>query len=150
MRFVIGVTGNLNLKEVSNKIAKRIIVLTEDDLIGNLKKNTPVKDGAARAGWNKDNSGLQSRVYNDVKYMKFLNDGTGIYGPKKRKITPTSGGLLRFKWPNAPSSIKPGKDGFYYFRSVKGIKPTKTVEKSVPATTKRINEFAQIAIRENL
>jgi hypothetical protein len=131
MSVVIDINSNLNIKDLGRNIGKRVIVLTENDLITNLKKNTPIKTGTARAGWHKDSSDFESRVYNDVKYMKFLDQGTGIYGPRKKPIIRTSKNGLKFE-------VKGG------------IKPTKTVEKSVPETTKRINEFAQIAIRESL
>lgn len=53
-------------------------------------------------------------------YAKFLHDGTGIYGPKKRPITPKKADYLQFKLPNGQ---------WVRTKSVKGVKPMKWLTK---------------------
>ena len=87
-----------NLPNQGEKIAKRTLDLTSNELVRNLKITTPIKYGNARAGWHdKPVSDMEKVVYNDVKYAKFLNDGTGIYGPYNRPIMRTSKKGLKFK-----------------------------------------------------
>jgi hypothetical protein len=48
-----------------------------------------------------------------LRYAKLVHDGTGLFGPKKRKITPTAKKALRFK--------PKGSARFIVRRSVKGM-----------------------------
>ena len=138
-----------NFEEKAKGIGRRSQVLTSNEMLRNLKINTSIREGAARTGWHdRKLSDMETQIYNDTKYVKFLDEGTGIYGPRGQEITPKKGKFLRFQWDKAPSTIKPGKGGFYFFRSVKGIKPFHIIKKSVATTKPRIPQFIQRAIRE--
>lgn len=54
-------------------------------------------------------------VGTNVEYAKWVHNGTGIYGPGRRPITPTHARVLRFK--------PPGARDYVFVRSVKGSKP---------------------------
>jgi len=57
-------------------------------------------------------------------YPTFQNEGTGIFGPEGRPITPkTPGGVLVFDWPAA--------GGIVFARSVRGTEPTRFWDKSI-------------------
>lgn len=140
-------TIDLKLNESSNihnqtkEFQRRVIVLSKNELIRNLKIETPVDKGRARGSWFMNKySDDEVSVKSSVAYMKFLNDGTGIYGPLGRKIRATRKKLLVFEY----------KGKTVYAISVNGIKPLKIVEKSIKSTKGRIPEIARIAGREVL
>lgn len=140
-------TIDLKLNELSNipkqtkQFQRRVIVLSKNELIRNLKIETPVDKGRARGSWFMNKySDDEISVKSSVAYMKFLNDGTGIYGPKGRKIRPTGKKVLVFEYN--------GKT--VYAKSVKGMKPLKIVEKSIKTTKTKIPGIGRIAGREVL
>lgn len=57
------------------------------------------------------------RVGTNVRYSRYVHDGTGLYGPRRRKIRPRRAKALRFK------GARYGKSGYIYAHSVKGMKP---------------------------
>lgn len=63
----------------------------------------------------------QIRVGTNVRYARWIHDGTGIFGPKHAPITPRTARVLVFK--SKYSKIIKGKNrGKVFARSVKGIK----------------------------
>lgn len=77
------------------------------------------------------------RVGTNMKYARFVHDGTGIYGPKGRPIRPVNAKVLR--WPvRGVSSSRPStvagrgrvvsksstRTGWAYAREVRGVRPT--------------------------
>lgn len=54
-----------------------------------------------------------SRIGTPMRYARAVHDGTGLFGPKKRKITPKTKQALRFK--------PKGSSRFIVRRSVKGM-----------------------------
>lgn len=54
-----------------------------------------------------------ARIGTPMKYARLVHDGTGLFGPKKRKITPKTKKALRFK--------PKGSARFIVVRSVKGM-----------------------------
>lgn len=67
------------------------------------------------------------RVGSPLQHARYIHEGTGIYGPKKKKIVPVTAKALKFATPKsfgpmlAGAGRKPG--GFVFARSVKGIPP---------------------------
>ena len=53
------------------------------------------------------------RVGTNVRYSGWVHDGTGIYGPRHKPITPVTKKALKFR----------GRSGVVIVRSVKGMKP---------------------------
>lgn len=54
-------------------------------------------------------------VGTNVAYARYVHDGTGIYGPRRRPIRPRRGKYLRFR--------PRGSRGYVYVREVRGMAP---------------------------
>jgi hypothetical protein len=65
-----------------------------------------------------------SRVGTNVTYAMFVHDGTGIYGPRKRLITPTRKKFLRFR--------PKGSATYVYARKVRGMRPNPFLRDALP------------------
>lgn len=83
------------------------------------KRKAPVNTGRLRSSIKKRvvNRGgeVQAIVSADVKYAAFVHEGTGIYGPRRRRITPRAGAFLVFT-PKGTSDV-------VFARTVAGIRP---------------------------
>lgn len=77
------------------------------------RTGTPLSDrGQMRAAWfRKSHNANGFSVANGTRRSKFHNEGTGLYGPRKQRIYPTSAKALRI----------PVKGGAVFARSVKGV-----------------------------
>ena len=128
-------------EEQSKKIITRTLDLTTADLISNLRKESPVDTGALQGSWMQFKTGEFTReVKSSKKYADYVDKGTGLYGPRKKLITPKKkGGVLFFKVGGEKVFVK----------SSEGIKPRHFVRKSIRATKSRINDFAIKAIMES-
>jgi len=121
------------------KVVNRAMDLSQMELIGNLKRNSPVDEGYMQGSWFPLRfSTLNRMVRSSAKYTPFVNDGTGIYGPKGQRIRPKNKKVLAFQYKGAKVVVK----------SVKGIKPRRFVEKSITQTEKRSDEFVIRAAME--
>jgi hypothetical protein len=100
--------------------------------VGNLTKSGAVDTGRLRGSVTTEiviTSGRpMARVGTNLPYGRYVEEGTGIYGPKGRPIRPVNARLLR--WPvtnNSGSGRRRYKGGrtaeFAFARSVKGMKP---------------------------
>lgn len=58
---------------------------------------------------------LVVRIGTNVEYAIYVHEGTGLYGPKHRRIVPRTKRYLRFR--------PQGTQRFVYARSVKGMRP---------------------------
>lgn len=76
------------------------------------KQNVPVRQGVLQNSIHTTTGTLQARVAPSAKYALYVHNGTGIYGPNKRPITPKSARVLHF--------VSGGRDIFV--KSVKGQK----------------------------
>lgn len=69
------------------------------------------------------------KVGSDLEYARYIEEGTGIHGPERRRITPTTRQALKFPTPHARGPHARGRTGrgrqadrgFVYARSVAGI-----------------------------
>lgn len=66
-----------------------------------------------------------AQVGSPLKYAWYVHDGTGLYGPKRVKITPKVKKFLRFRPKNSRT--------FVFARSVKGMKPNPYLVDALPA-----------------
>ena len=64
------------------KKAIRAIIGKEDAVVSDLKSETPVDTGKARAGWRSRRTENGFEVYNDVEYISVLNDGHSQQAPE--------------------------------------------------------------------
>lgn len=72
------------------------------------------------------------RVGSGLKRALWIHEGTGIYGPRHRKITAKSGGVLVFSVKSG--GAKRGKfRGKVVVRSVRGMKPNHFLRDALPA-----------------
>lgn len=64
------------------------------------------------------------RVGSDVPYARYVEEGTGIYGPAGRRITPTRRQALKFPTPRSwGTGGRQADRGFVFRRSVAGSPP---------------------------
>lgn len=142
--YTLGYTLITTLKKgeprgTTQKVVNRAMDLSQMELIANLKKNSPVDEGNMQGGWFPLRYSMLNRlVRSPQKYTPFVNDGTGIYGPRGQKIRPKSKKALAFTYKGAKVVV----------RSVKGIRPRKFVERSINDTEKRGDEFVIRAAME--
>lgn len=68
---------------------------------------------------------LVVRIGTNVEYALWVHDGTGLYGPMHRPITPKTKRYLRFR-PHGSST-------YVYARSVKGMRPNPFLESALGA-----------------
>jgi hypothetical protein len=142
--MVSGYTVVTNLRKealplVMGKVIDRAMDLSQMELLGNLKRNSPVDEGYMQNSWFPLRfSSLNRMVRSSAKYTPFVNDGTGIYGPKGRKIYPKKGKFLAFKYKGKKIAVP----------WVRGIKPRRFVERSINQTEKRSDEFVIRAAME--
>lgn len=133
--------SNLKLStEDTNKAIQKSLGYASSELKNTLMYNTPVKSGAAKGLWSIIKSDRKHEIINSSYYLKWVNDGTGIYGKFKRPITPRRARVLVFNW----------KGKTWFLKSVKGQKPQKFVERSVDSTKDRINGLVVKAAQETL
>jgi Bacteriophage HK97-gp10, putative tail-component len=72
------------------------------------------------------------RIGTGVKHGRFVHDGTGLYGPRRRKITPKRAKVLVFS--STKYGAKRGKfRGKVVVRSVKGMRPNKFLKDALLA-----------------
>jgi hypothetical protein len=160
-----------DLREIAKKAAeavKQAVRLTAVELTGNIRENSPVDHGRLAGSWNMKSTGaLSYKVYTAVQYARYVNDGTGIYGPSGKPIqskkqgkiiTPKHpNGVLDFeisgktifaksvKQPRLPIVFRVGGKTVYAM-SVSGMRGRKYVEKSISQTERRKAEFVEIAL----
>lgn len=127
--------------KVTLKVAKRAVNLSEIELKGNLQRNSPVDEGKMQGSWLISGavSGLGGKLVSSAAYTAYVNDGTGIYGPRGRKIYPKTKKALAFTY-KGKKVVVPW---------VRGQKPKKFVEKSITQTERRSDEFVIRAVMEN-
>lgn len=72
------------------------------------------------------------RVGTGVKHGVYVHEGTGLYGPRRRLITPRNAQVLVF--PSAKYGAKKGKfRGKVVVRSVKGMRRNQFLKDALPA-----------------
>lgn len=100
-----------------------------------LQGKTPRETGAAASSYRVVRSKNQHTIRNEKKYLSWVNDGTGIYGPRHTRITPANSRVLHFSW----------KGREWFLKSVRGQKGQRFVERSMPEIVESIPEAAAIA-----
>lgn len=94
------------------------------------KQEVPVDDGPLQSSIRTDASGtLSATVAPHKDYAPFVHDGTGLYGPRKKLITPTKGKVFATKV--NPGFGTPNKGGWYIIgKSIKGQKPNPFMDRA--------------------
>src|SRR5690606_31445520 len=77
------------------------------------KRRAPVDTGQLRAsilhGTIREPGQVRGRVWSPLKRAVYQTHGTGIYGPKRRRITPKTASVLVFKPKNNVGPMPKGK-----------------------------------------
>lgn len=103
---------------------------TGRDVANQAKRNANVDTGVMRAGirneTNTESGRIVARISTPVEYGLYQHEGTGIYGPRHRVITPKKGRFLRFEvsGPTGPRQRGDrGQSNVVYARYVRGVPP---------------------------
>lgn len=104
-----------------------------------LREEPPSDHGHLRGRWQMQKlSNFWYKLVSGVKYGPYVAFGTGIYGPRGTKITPTTKKCLHFMWKGMEVFVK----------SVKGQRPNPFHERALKRGENRIDEFIRRALRE--
>lgn len=129
--------SNINLEENIQKFKTEVLEQTSKKGMEILKENTPKDTGAGANAYKIIKSENQHKITNDKEYLPWVNDGTGIYGPRGQRITPKRAKFLHFHW----------KGREWFLKSVRGQKPQKFVDVSMSEIVQSIPEAVMIASR---
>lgn len=134
-------TSGLNLMGKLENLPRNLTNNLSTDVKKTMQKNTPKDKGTAKSNWTiNQTSDTIHEVVNNTRYLPWVNDGTGLYGPRHRRITPRHARVLHFTWK--------GKE--WFLKSVRGQKGQKFVEKSMNETKNRINNIVVKTLNETI
>lgn len=139
--YNVKVTLDKSPMQITQKAVRRAVDLTVMELKGNLQKNSPVDEGKMQGSWliaGNSVGTLNQKIVSSALYTKYVNDGTGIYGPKGQLIKPKTARLLSFVYKGKKIAVP----------YVRGIKPRRFIEKSITQTQRRTAEFVIRAMME--
>lgn len=77
------------------RVIRTFLSLSEEELTGKIKKETPVDKGKLRQSWKPQLSRDKLIVRNTRKYAVAVEKGTGIFGPKRHRIFPKNANVLK-------------------------------------------------------
>lgn len=125
---------NHNLDDLERRSKQSIISAVREIAslcLSRIRTNSPKRTGALSRSWMMEKvSELTYKISTSIKYAKWVNDGTGIYGSGK-PITPKRAKYLRFQ---IGGSI-------IFAKSVKGQKGQHYVEETVRQTENRVESI---------
>lgn len=130
-------SSDINLQDNFNKFKDEVLEQTSSKGKQILQENTPKDSGAGAKAYKIKKSANKHIITNDKEYLPWVNDGTGIYGPRRQRITPKTANFLHFHW----------KGREWYLKSVRGQRPQKFVEVSMSEIVGSIPEAVMIASR---
>lgn len=78
-------------------VTRTFLSLSEEELTGKIKKETPVDTGKLRGSWTPKLSRDKLEVKNTRNYAVFVEKGTGIFGKKRHRIFPKNANVLTAK-----------------------------------------------------
>ena len=134
-----GMEGFAELPGLTQRIVSRAVKLAATDVWGNVAREAPVDHGRLAGSFELDRSSdLYWNITTRVNYAAFVHEGTGLYGPMHRRITPSQASVLAF--------VSGGKQVFA--KSVSGQRPNPYADRAVKRTDSRAQVFADIAVRE--
>lgn len=143
VNFIVVVDDHTHLEQQLPQLQKNIIDLTATELEGKLKQGppqgfTPVDEGHLTGAWTTDKNSNGIQMSNSAKYAVYLNEGTGVYGPRGKPITPVKAKVLHWE-----------KGGTHYFaKSVSGVKGQHFVEKSLDSVEEKLPAILQQAVNK--
>ena len=129
-KLLLSPKGEKFKREVVNQVSRDGVLLMESV--------TPRKTGRGATSYGRRRIGNGYEIYNHTSYLPFVNDGTGLYGPRHRRIVPVHARVLHFHW----------KGREWFVKSVRGQRPQKFVERGVKDIIKSIDKSATIAFNK--
>ena len=138
VKFEIIVNSNVNLNSKIHNFQEKLL-----DQLGNntkilFEKNTPKHSSKGSNSYQLIKRENEREIKNTAKYLPWVNDGTGLYGPHHHRIVPKHARVLHFTWK--------GKE--WFLKSVKGQKGQKFVERSMTEVMKSVESAVVIASNE--
>lgn len=132
---------NTRLVEDIPRIQKNVVRLTGLRLEKLLRHGepegvTPKDTGHLASSFRKTESREKIIMSTSAKYAEYLNEGTGVYGPRGQVIKPTNKKALAWG----------GKNGNFVRKSVKGIKGRHFVEKAIQRLDEKMPSILQQAV----
>ncbi len=105
------------------------------------KAYAPIDKGSLRGsihtqGPRATRNNVEATVGTNIKYAKWQEQGTGIYGPRKQMIVPVRAKRLAFKVGGA----------WVYARQVRGVKPQRYIRKAKQETVPDFTEYMREAL----
>lgn len=108
-----------------------IVDNVRSEAVRNVKRDTGALAASHEATVNVYGRVVVGRVGTPLHYARYLHEGTGIYGPKRKRIVPVTAKALRFKagrmigpLPAGRSGTSPEDRGAWVFaKSVRGVPP---------------------------
>lgn len=123
-------------KTMLGKADQAMNYLTQD-LLAESVKEAPVDKGVLQTRFDmRKVEELVYTIWNNVHYRWFVHEGTGIYGPHSRPITPVSSKFLVFQ--------VSGKTVFA--KSIKGQKPNKYYDRAINTVKGKVGMYIKKAV----
>lgn len=117
-----------------NEASKTFLEVASNMVVGKAKEKAPARDGQLRQSIQakkpkKRGSEWSAKVGSGLEYAKYQEFGTGIHGPKRRRIYPKRAKVLA--WRNK-------KGEMIFARSVAGVPKQEFMKKGIEAVKKNI------------
>ena len=124
---------------IPKEASKRAFLYLMTEIWAGLREEPPIDHGRLRGSWQMEKlNDYWYKLVSGVEYGPWVAYGTGIYGPRGVKITPTTKKALSFMWKGMKITVK----------SVKGQKPNPFHERALKRGEDRLDEFIRTALRE--
>jgi len=122
-------------------VAKTIVKEASDDFLKTVYDKSPHRSNKMRAFHAEfHDNGLEARHFSSADYVDFVEEGTGIYGPKNSPILPSKKQVLT-GWTYEGKTV--------FARSVKGQKGQHMVKKSMEDVATRLPQHFTVALNKN-
>lgn len=131
----------IDIDEKIPEIRKKGLNYVSQYMINRLQQNSPVDHGRLKQWFPYERSDDMVKIKSPAHYVKFVNDGTGIYGPYKTPIYS--------KHIGKPLAFQVGGK-MVFTRMIRGQRPQKIVERSISETEGRLENLFIKAVREVL
>ena len=138
VKVTIRMPKKLILSPKGQKFKKELLNQVSHDGVLQMEAVTPRRTGRGASSYARRKIGDGYEIYNNTRYLPWVNDGTGLYGPRHRRIVPVHARVLHFHW----------KGREWFVKSVRGQKPQRFVERGVKDIVKSIDKSATIAFNK--
>ena len=143
LKLEIDSRGFGELGEVAIQAIDLALKYTATEVWGHIRRDAPVDHGRLAGSFQlfRDDA-MTYRISTEVHYALHVHDGTGIYGPSRMPIRPTTARALSFYWRKAGKQMVVG--------SVAGQPGRKYTERGLMEAGGRTQEFIRRAVDETL